>query len=53
MNINREISWLGEEANWKGDNRLIAVSNEKMKDLGWFPKYESSEAIVQAVKDMA
>mgnify|MGYP003645949273 CR=1 FL=1 len=53
LNIDREIAWLGEEANWKGDNRLISVSNEKMKDLGWFPKYESSEAIVQAVKDMA
>jgi len=48
----KEIEWLGEKANWKGDNRLISVSNQKMRDLGWEPKYKSKEAIIQAVKDM-
>ena len=48
----KEIEWLGEEANWKGDNKLISVSNQKMRDLGWKPKYKSKEAIIQAVKDM-
>ena len=33
----KEIEWLGEEANWKGDNKLISVSNQKMRDLGWKP----------------
>ena len=45
----KEIEWLGEEANWKGDNKLISVSNQKMRDLGWKPKYKSKEAIIQAV----
>ena len=48
----KEIECLGEEANWKGDNKLISVSNQKMRDLGWKPKYKSKEAIIQAVKDM-
>ena len=53
LNIDKEIEWLGEESNWKGDNRLISASNKKLKDLGWTPKYKSSEAIVRAVKDAA
>ena len=52
LNVQREITWLGEDANWKGDNKLISVDNQKIKDLGWVPKYESSEAIVQAVREM-
>lgn len=47
----REIEWLGDGANWKGDNKLIAVSNKKLKSIGWEPKYKSAEAIFQAVKD--
>ena len=33
LNIKKEIEWLGEESNWKGDNRLISASNKKLKDL--------------------
>ena len=47
----REIEWLGDGANWKGDNKLIAVSNKKLKSIGWEPKHKSAEAIFQAVKD--
>ena len=49
----KQIKWLGEKSNWKGDNRLISVSNEKMKELGWNPNYKSKEAIIQAVRGMA
>ena len=49
--INKPIKWLGEGANWKGDNRVIAVSNMKLKELGWSPKYpKSADAIENAVK---
>ena len=53
LDVNKKIAWMGEEANWKGDNRLVYVSNEKLKRLGWNPDYKSKDAIVQAVKDMA
>ena len=52
LGTEKEIKWLGEAANWSGDNRLIAVSNKKLKSIGWKPKYNSSEAIVEAVKEM-
>ena len=52
LDVYKNIEWLGEKANWKGDNRLISVNNQKMKSLGWQPEYRSKEAIIQAVKDM-
>ena len=52
LGAEKEIKWLGEAANWSGDNRLISVSNQKLKSIGWKPKYSSSEAIVKAVKEM-
>ena len=53
LDVYKNIEWLGEKSNWKGDNRLISVSNEKMKSLGWKPSYKSKEAIAKAVGDMA
>ena len=53
LEVYKQIKWLGEKSNWKGDNRLISVSNEKMKDLGWNPNYKSKEAITQVVRGMA
>ena len=52
LEVYKEIEWLGESANWKGDNRIISVSNSKMKSIGWSPKYSSKQAIIKAVKDI-
>jgi UDP-glucose 4-epimerase len=52
LEVYREIEWLGESANWKGDNKLISVSNKKLKSHGWTPKYNSKQAIIRAVKDL-
>jgi len=50
-NIQKPINWLGEGANWKGDNKIINVSNEKLKSVGWKPKFpDSYDAIVDIVK---
>ena len=51
LDVYKNIEWLGEKANWKGDNRLISVDNQKIKELGWIPKYGSKEAIVKAVRE--
>jgi len=49
--IYKPINWLGEGANWKGDNKIIHVSNEKLRSLGWSPKFpDSKDAIVDIVK---
>jgi len=52
LEVYREIEWLGESANWKGDNKLISVSNKKLKSHGWTPKCNSKQAIIRAVKDL-
>ena len=49
LNNHKRIEWLGDSANWKGDNKLISVSNKKMRDLGWNPKYNSRDAIIEVV----
>ena len=51
MNDEKEIVWLGDEANWSGDNNLINTLNTKLKSIGWQNKYNSKEAIVKAVED--
>lgn len=52
--IHKDIKWLGESANWKGDNRFIKASNEKLKNIGWELQYpDSSDAIVSVVENMS
>lgn len=52
MELQPTIAFLGEGANWKGDNRKLEASNEKAFYLGWQPKYKKSkDAIVAAVKE--
>jgi hypothetical protein len=51
MDAKKEIVWLGDEANWSGDNNLINTLNTKLKSIGWQNKYNSKEAIVKAVED--
>lgn len=52
LDVYKNIEWLGEKANWKGDNKFISTDNRKIKALGWVPKYRSKQAIIQAVKDI-
>lgn len=49
----KDIEWLGEGANWEGDNRYLCASNANLKSVGWNPQYTSSfDAIKQAVKEI-
>ena len=53
MGVTKPIHFLGEDSNWKGDNRIIRVSNKKLKSIGWKPKYPKSfDAIRAATKDI-
>ena len=51
LGVSKDIEWLGDAANWKGDNKLISVNNDRLKSIGWVPQYNSRQAIIQAVKD--
>lgn len=42
--------WLGRKNNWKGDNKFVLLSINKLKKLEWRPKKSIKEAIIETVK---
>lgn len=53
MGEKREIVWLGEGANWKGDNKVIHASNYLAdKCLNWRPSCNSRNAVYNGVKSL-
>lgn len=51
--IRKPVEWLGQKANWAGDNRLVIVDTDRAYRFGYRPQYPSSEeAIVAAAKEM-
>lgn len=53
LNIHKPVNWLGEGANWCGDNRYVDVCTTEARRLGFRPQYpSSSEAVVQALQEM-
>lgn len=49
IGIKKPIKWLGNEANWAGDDNRVDVSNSLAYELGWFPLYTSREAIRKVI----
>ena len=53
LGIHKPTKWLGESANWKGDNRRMEVSSRLSENLGFTYNYPTStEAIRQALLEM-
>lgn len=48
LGTSKPLNWLGESANWSGDNRVVRVSGYRAGVLGWKPDYPSSVLAVQA-----
>ncbi len=49
LRIQKEIRWLGEAANWKGDNRNVFMDGGSFPLLtGWEPYYRTGETAVFA-----
>lgn len=42
----------GEGRGWKGDVKLMLLSIEKLKAMGWSPKYSSSESVAKTVRSL-
>ncbi len=42
----------GGKGGWKGDVKTMLLSLEKIKDLGWSPKYDSAESIAKTVRSL-
>jgi|TARA_R110000765_G_scaffold121857_3_gene218211 UDP-glucose 4-epimerase len=52
MGIEKDITWLGDEANWSGDNKLISALNSKLKSIGWQNKHNSKQSIIKSVQEI-
>ncbi len=52
MGLNPEFKFTGGRRGWKGDVPVMLLSIEKLKKIGWKPKYNSEKAVKLAVKDL-
>jgi len=52
MGLNPEFKFTGGRRGWKGDVPVMLLSVEKLKKLGWKPKYSSEEAVRLAIRDL-
>ncbi len=52
MGLNPKFVFTGGKRGWKGDVPVMFLSNERLKKLGWRPKYNSEEAVKRAVEDL-
>ena len=47
-----ELKYTGGKRGWKGDVPRFQFDISKIKSLGWKPKYDSSDAVRKAIKDL-
>lgn len=52
MGLKPRFEFTGGKRGWKGDVPVMFLSNEKLKTIGWKPRYNSEEAVKKAVKDL-
>ncbi len=52
MGVNPKFKFTGGKRGWKGDVPVMLLSIERLKKLGWRPKYNSEEAVRMATKDL-
>lgn len=52
LDLNPNFRFTGGDRGWKGDVPVMLLSIEKLKRIGWRPKYSSEEAVRMAVRDL-
>lgn len=52
LGLSPKFRFTGGERGWKGDVPVMLLSIDRLKKLGWKPKYSSEEAVRMAVKDL-
>lgn len=53
LGIRKPVTWLGEGANWRGDNRQVDICTLESQRLGFRPCHpSSSSAIIRALQDI-
>jgi UDP-glucose 4-epimerase len=52
MELNPIFKFTGGKRGWKGDVPVMLLSIDKLKSMGWKPKYNSEQAVRKAVRDL-
>jgi UDP-glucose 4-epimerase len=52
MGLNPDFKFTGGRRGWRGDVPVMLLSIEKLKNMGWKPKYSSEQAVRMAVRDL-
>ncbi|KXB03857.1 UDP-glucose 4-epimerase [candidate division MSBL1 archaeon SCGC-AAA261F19] len=52
MGLNPTFNYTGGKRGWKGDVPVMLLSSEKLRKLGWRPKYKSEESVRRATRDL-
>jgi len=52
MGLNPTFKFTGGKRGWKGDVPVMLLSIEKLKSMGWRPKYNSEQAVRKTVRDL-
>ncbi len=52
LGLSPRFKFTGGERGWKGDVPVMLLSIEKLKKMGWKPKYNSEDAVRMAVRDL-
>jgi len=52
MGLSPVFKFTGGRRGWKGDVPVMLLSIEKLKSMGWRPKYNSEQAVRLAVRDL-
>lgn len=50
LGVRPELSFSGGERGWIGDNPFILLDCNRMRALGWEPKWKINEAVIQTLK---
>lgn len=52
MGLSPRFRFTGGDRGWKGDVPVMLLSIERLKELGWRPRYSSEEAVRKTVRDL-
>ena len=50
LKLNPILSYTGTERGWIGDNPFIFLDTNKIRNLGWKPKYTIKEGIIKTIQ---
>lgn len=51
MGLTPQLKFAGGSKGWQGDVPVMLLSIQKLKKMGWKPKYDSDEAVRKAIRD--